>query len=278
MNDISREEFLEQLPPGTHEYSYRGTEDMVELIEQAIRNENNRSQYMIFSNVPGEVFNRETPDGRPISKQIKCYHRRLKILTIKMPSEPQERAASSVETLLAFKVAAMGLRRQLLSLRQPTVHGSQRSKQPDSSFRPRDLPTRRTDHWPSVVVEFGYSESGKKVDEDNKWWLNESQGGVRLAISIKIHRGQHRKIDVQRWELGPIDGTRRIAGRTGPKVVERVGITARQGAGNQLSFDVNGAPMTVPFQHVFLRPPSNPAEGDITFTTADFQEIAESAW
>lgn len=55
--------------------------------------------------------------------------------------------------------------------------------------------------WPTVVVEVGLSESCRKLEEDVKWWLTESEGRVQTAVAVSIETRGVPQLTVERWEM-----------------------------------------------------------------------------
>ncbi|WEW59049.1 hypothetical protein PRK78_004517 [Emydomyces testavorans] len=265
----AKHEFLHCLPHGTREYTYQGKAAMA----RAIRDEGiqfmedktgSKSQFIVFSSVPQALLQQDS-DLRFVD-----YHIYLQILVIKMPAASHEEASARLNLCLVSRLLQWGIQNDLHLLGATTVHGSQRDKCPDRSYRPVNLPPNRSTHWPTLVVETGYSESGPKLSEDAAWWLNESNGDVQIVITIKIER-KSRKLILDRWER-VARLTRRNPVRNA--IVQRVTVYPTQ----ERPARVVGGPLILPFSKIFLRNPVG-QEGDFTFSDNELIEnLANSVW
>lgn len=50
-------------------------------------------------------------------------------------------------------------------------------------------------------MEVGLSESCRKLEEDVKWWLTESEGRVQTAVAVSIETRGVPQLTVERWEM-----------------------------------------------------------------------------
>lgn len=48
------------------------------------------------------------------------------------------------------------------------------------SYMPKHLPPESK--WPTIVMETGYANSKRKLDLNARWWLNESEGEVKMVF------------------------------------------------------------------------------------------------
>lgn len=70
------------------------------------------------------------------------------------------------------------------------------SKEPDSSFAPRDRADN--DQWPSVVLECGWLGSLEHSRPDAGLWIARSRGDVKVVMLIGID-GNLSEIVVEKW-------------------------------------------------------------------------------
>ncbi|QSS52441.1 hypothetical protein I7I53_08071 [Histoplasma capsulatum var. duboisii H88] len=168
----------------------------------------------------------------------------------------------------------MGLEEEIGLDGTARVHGLQRDKEPDCSYRPRILPAGRATKWPSMVVEVANSGSQNQVDADAHWWLENSNGDVKIAVTISIQRTGTRRITIRRWEtIGR--PTRANPYITVIKLMQEVNIV-RQPNG---SITTTGtAPLRLPFEKVMLRRPSMLLEGDFLILDEALKELGQEVW
>ncbi|EEH05101.1 conserved hypothetical protein [Histoplasma capsulatum G186AR] len=273
----------EGIPQGVREYRFQGVANMERVIEShmdLLSNQNNKgkekslsasqdecpSEFIVFTGVPSDVL-----EHNAIEKKFSSYHKQLKILVLKMVLRPHERASRVFERLLQDAIRPMGLEEQIGLDGTARIHGLQRDKEPDCSYRPRILPAGRATQWPSMVVEVADSESQNQVDADAHWWLENSNGDVKIAITISIRRA---RITIRRWET--IDRpTRANPYRTVTKLMQEVNIV-RQPNGSITTMGT--APLRLPFEKVMLRRPSMPLEGDFLILDEALKELGQEVW
>ncbi|KAK2807835.1 hypothetical protein FQN50_005224 [Emmonsiellopsis sp. PD_5] len=264
----ARHEFLAHLPPDTPEYKYAGISSMREATAKESHrflHQDSTSPYIIFTAIsPQEVTdNDENFPGRT------DYSRPLQILILSMPSLPHEEAAGLFDRILDRKAVEMKVHR-LLSFRRATdSKTSNRNKEADCSYAPRELPAGRSDKWPTVAVEVGYSETREKLKSDAAFWLNGSSGDVLTAITIDIKRSGN--IYIIRWKRPAVVGNPNPE----PEVVQEIKIC--RGKGGQAA-NLTGDELRIPFQHMMLRDPG-PGEGDFVITRDELlHDLADAIW
>ncbi|KLJ12236.1 hypothetical protein EMPG_12693 [Blastomyces silverae] len=280
----------EGIPRGACEYQFQGIEHMERVIKShmgLLDDENNKmkgkargatqdkftSQFIVFSGVPSDVLEHKLAESSVIEKTFSSYHRPLKILVLKMVHLPHERASRVFERLLENILRSMGLERELGLQGRAGVYGPQRDKEPDCSYSPRTLPAGRANRWPSMVVEIADSEGQSQIEADARWWLENSDGDVKIALTISIQRTATRGIGIRRWEA--IDRpTRTNPHRRVAELMQEVNIV-RQG---DRSIATTGAPLRLPFDRVMLRHPSTSVEADILILDEELKVLGEEVW
>ncbi|KAJ5356669.1 hypothetical protein N7517_011278 [Penicillium concentricum] len=73
------------------------------------------------------------------------------------------------------------------------------AKKADLSWTPSSLPIGRKTKWPTFAVEMAWSERRHKIETDMVFWLCQSNGDVKAAMSTTVHsRG---RISFEIWDL-----------------------------------------------------------------------------
>ncbi|OAX82287.1 hypothetical protein ACJ72_03368 [Emergomyces africanus] len=270
------EQMIEALPPESSEYDAEGlkAEDLEKLLQEDFSlthtvkhmdgdNEQHLDRYVVLKNVASGTmrdFSNQKHLGR-IKDQSLTNH----LLILNMPSRDHESAIRYFEKLLEGKLDEMNAR---LSLKVKAcgateVRGTTRIKAPDASYWPRQLPATRSAKWPSLVLEVGYSESASKLRNDASWWLTESEGDVRVVITLKIFRNN--RVHLEMWQF--------CDGATRPRPVMTQEATVTRSASGYFA----SAPMVIRFQDLLLRPLASNGERDIVLGRDDLQGLVELA-
>ncbi|KKZ62173.1 hypothetical protein EMCG_03311 [[Emmonsia] crescens] len=244
--------FTKGLPSGTREYNYLGFEHMKEVLRQ------DGGLFTIFKNVtPEEIEKHQDFPGRL------DYSPPLQILIINMLSHPHEIAAAWFNYLLLSKSD------HILPLGATSAKVSAREKQADSSWRPRPNPPGISPSWPTVALEVAFSESRAKVKRDVSWWLHESNGDVRMVLTIDI-KTTSGDIYINSWDRGAIMPTR-LHPYPEPRAIQEIKLYRNQ------SPMLDGDDLVIPFDKMMLRKPG-PGEGPFIFTKKELQGLAERVW
>jgi hypothetical protein len=219
--------------------------------------------YVVFKNVPPDTmrdFSNQRHLGR-IKDQSLTHH----LLIINMPSVEHESATREFESLLDDKLDEMRprLSHEMRACGAADVPGITCCKAPDASCWPRSRPTGRSAKWPSLVLEVGHSEPASKLQNDASWWLRESEGDVRAAVTLNIFRNH--QVHLEMWQFG--DG----AAHHRPLMTQEVTVT-KSTSGYSAS-----APMVIRFEDLFLPPPAGNGERDIVLCREDLEKLVELA-
>ncbi|QSS62110.1 hypothetical protein I7I51_04287 [Histoplasma capsulatum] len=273
-NDEVRQ-MIEALPPGSSQYDAEGlgAEDLEELLQrdrlfthtEHYDSDGKRilDSYVVFKNVARDTM-RDFSNQRHLGR-IKDQSLTNHLLIINMPSGDHESAIRYFDKVLQRKLDEMrtDFSLEMKACGSKDVHGTTRTKIPDTSFRPRLLPAARSDEWPSLVLEVGYSESASKLKKDASWWLTESQGEVRVVITLKVFRNH--RVHLEMWQFR--DG----AARPRPVLTQEATVT-KSASGYSAS-----APMVIRFQDLLLRPPAGNGECDIVLDRGDLEQMVKLA-
>ena len=271
------------VPPTTSEYQYQGRKHFTNPLHYEYhRFLNNdipepKSQFIIFSHLNKQSFLDDFANSNDIqfSHSYNSYIYPLGLLLVKLTTEADEEAHGVLDKLIISKLTLMDNRQlDLHSLRKAAKTSNSRSQRPDTAYRPVDLPAGRSDKWPSTVIETGYSEGKSKLAEDARWWLTESRGDVKNVLTVSVHQTK-KEIVIESWGWSGRP-TRAESARRVPEVKQRVVITQSI---NQPVAHVAGAPLTIPFEDLFLRQPvPSSREEDLVFNLQELKYMAYMIW
>lgn len=236
-------------------------------------------EYVLLSHVPATIVDSEIDNRRLFGKGTRIfYHEDIRKLILKLPSRPHYLAITRMNKLIERHRSAIGLDEQLDSILSSSVSDPPYKKEPDGSWIPASLPAGRTDKWPSMILEVGYSESLKRLRVDAAWWLCRSKGEVKIAIIMSINTQKpHIIIEQFKPDLNTAalrDGPHiRNYPRVIPKCVQNLEIMASTG-----NVAVTGAPLVLRFSDIFLRQPQTQQETDLLISQQDLTAMAVKIW
>ncbi|PKX95868.1 uncharacterized protein P174DRAFT_430188 [Aspergillus novofumigatus IBT 16806] len=275
---------LFRVSPETSEYQYCGEQDFLKVLDSeyhALEEDTTgcRSQYIIISNVDEQTFSETFSSPNLCKKLFTCsffeYIPDLALLLVRMTTAAHEQAHNALHTMIIRKCAFMnGLDLGLQLTGQVAITSNGRTKKADQTYRPIVLPQPRSDHWPTVVIQcaYSYSQPGSKLADDARWWLLEAGGDVKTALTIFVHQTR-RGVVIEKWQLIPRE-TRQDQNKKVPEITQRAVMSQKT---DNDPIRVTGYPLTLPFEHFFLRP-ANPGEGDIVLDESDLKTIANLIW
>jgi hypothetical protein len=201
------------------------------------------------------------------------------ILIVKVPTVEHEASHGIFrDQFLIGETILMGLRWELISIGATTFKTPRVSKEGDSALKPLSMRPRGAD-WPTIVLESGWSESLTRLRQDAHIWLENSRGDVKIVLLFSIGRTARTMI-IEKWENRPVPANppvptnrpaTRSTTRTIPTQIQAITIDSD-------SNTVNGAPLTLEFEKIFLRQAVPPLEHDFTFTAQDLSTFATIFW
>ncbi|CAL5868517.1 uncharacterized protein PFLUO_LOCUS2743 [Penicillium psychrofluorescens] len=267
---------LDSLPYSTSEYEYRGAKHFWEAIDAEVNllendKTGNRSEYVIFSHLPEQNFLKEI-DSEEFNL-FDSYDPESEYLLLKMITRAHEVLSEAFSVQLTSRFILEGMsdaQDGLLPLGRARVDLPSRRKEPDKSYLPETLPAGRTDHFPSFIVETGFSESRSKLRSDASLWLTESNGAVKIALLMSTNK---KKKDIAFEILQP--SSRPTRGDP-DKVIAELKQTATVKTNKDGQAVANGH-LRIPFEDLFLRRPVSP-EKDIILSEDDLVKIAKKVW
>ena len=251
--------YLNKWLEGFEAQHYRGTQSFMTAIKaQADQlSSGNCGQYAVFSQVTQHQFADLERFRDTHCKSLRfLYYSKEETLIVKiMPGPAHEVACAEFQFLLKTKVAAMGLGNELCDMRTTKYQGIDCGKEPDCSFRPLSFRPYKTD-LPTLLVEFGVSQSLPDLKRDSNWWFTNSAAGVKNVLLFSVSE-MKRKIHIEQWEM-----------REEEKCIRTIDIVEADAAGGSLQLR---------FENLFFRKPSK-GEMDIIFSTQDLEEFGAYVW
>ncbi|KAJ5669082.1 hypothetical protein N7462_010152 [Penicillium macrosclerotiorum] len=260
--------FQDVLPSTTPRYGYESIQQCLDIVEQELdrfeREEYTRScnPYIIIYIEERDFQECFVNSGeRLLTLSWDLYDYTSQATLLKMESRPHAIVASIFDPII-LAWAQRAVDTLLVPTSTASVRGSTRNKRPDIFWTPRDPPGGRSTKWPTLVGEVAYSEPRGKLIQDMEFWLNESHGDVKIALTITIHaRG---RISIEKWKFDRLNR---------PRPVQKIEIV-RNPAPNCPK--VNGR-LKIPFRDVFLCEKRG-TEADLVFTESDMENIGRYVW
>lgn len=258
--------FQNEVPPSTHRYKYEGYLQCLLVVEEEYR----KCPHGIMSGSDNPYFIMDIDERSFLECFVNSGERMLTLsweiydyvsqsVLLKMESRPHAVAGQSFNAIFTRWVESMP-DVFLVDTHTSNVPGQTRRKRPDVSWTLRQGPDGKAYEWPIFVAEVAYTERRSKLLHDMEFWLNETNSGVRVAITITVLR---QGILVEKWVTrgGPPFPSERIELRRHPRLGQP---------------QVNGR-LEIPFHDVFLRQ-KRAGETDFILTAADMRYIADRVW
>lgn len=260
------------LPLGTREYRYRRRQQLWKILDReqmlyTADKTGRRSEYVVFSHVDEPTFQRFY--GSRLNLHSYLPQPQLLIAKLETPAHALANSGLVVEVTEKLKEMGMRVRQNLNILFGGVIQGADKSKRPDHQFFPKPLPETRDSKWPSMVIEVGHSKSGSQLRRDASWWINASDGDVKLVLTIHVPK-KKRIISYRLWHL--MDRPARPDKEIPAQLRHQVTVARR--ADSSIVASDN---LTIPFEHLFLRNPQG-TETDIDIDKDTLQSLAEDTW
>lgn len=252
---------LKDISPNIKRYPYKGKEQFQEImsLEHARLQNGNASEWVLFE-VDKQTFTRDFLIADETSWSSFDAVENL-LLAMSMTFE-HTAASTHFEKMLDRVLVPMNLQNALQPYAGTVVEGGIRIKKPDRGWSPVRLPRGRSKKWPAVVLEVAVSESQPKLQSDVRFWLHESQGEVRIILTLAVNH-KVPEIMIQKWELQD----------NRPHCTQQA--TVYKGENNRVY--VRGV-LSIEFDKLFLRATTIPRETDIQFPETELKALAETIW
>jgi hypothetical protein len=112
------------------------------------------------------------------------------------------------------------------------------------------------------VLEVGVPQGKSKLEEDARFWLEESKGEVKLCLAISVDR-RIPEIVLEKWKVS--NGK--------PAMTQKVTVWRQN---QDILFDNES--LVIEFEDLFLREADNPREVNIEFDQGNLRRLAENIW
>jgi len=274
-----KEFYLKEGLEGLEHHKYSGGKSFISVIESRVdelccAGNFKAGQYVVFDSVKQENISYIGKIRRNCYRQLRFMHLQAEqILIVKIePGMLQDLVTTDFTDLLKKKIAHMGPDCSLAHLCCAAFQGILGLKEADRALKPRFARPNLAD-WPTVVFECGIQESIKRLTVDSRWWLEDPGREVNIVLLFSTSKTK-KKIHLEQWELAPVPNSQDTGGHPGP-ILSPTRICQI----DILPTGANGAPLTLSFQKIFLRPPiEDLGEGDIVFTEKELQNYAARVW
>lgn len=165
--------------------SSQGLQISLDRRQQELQQDTSQNQYLIFTSVPQELFDRLCDNQTPTSKFCRFFFNpETGLLIAKLMARPaHELAVRSFDLLVYHELHAMNVHDHLKPFGSTRSTIGNWTKQADCCWSP----TSSTDAMPSLVVEVGLSESTRQLALSARHWL-ETLSSVGIVVTITINR------------------------------------------------------------------------------------------
>jgi len=202
------------------------------------------------------------------------------LLFLKMSSLVAKSAQSSLHHAMIGWAAHMHLR--LIYWGEAThqrVGQNHPPEQKQATFTLQPLLRGNEAHFPTVVIEEGSNQFILHREKD--WWFSNSlppdqpEGDVKIVVLVKVDRPA-KSITIELWDRHHPQLASQTVTIT-PHLEESLSVDESL---DDSSWVVEGAPLVIPFERVFLRPPKQDQDGETDFVMAEpaFVTMARECW
>lgn len=265
---------LDGLLPTTPVYRWQGRQQFIKTVAREYdRLESDptsqASERVAFTDLNEGEFTRHFVDtyDRNMIKSWKSYTPSQQLLLVKMSLPAHAIALVKFHDALirALNRNNPELEDELQPFPNVQVHGINKAKQPDNGWGPLHGTADRSEKWPAVVLEAGLSERTTKLQSDAQWWLSNSDGDVKIALTMSVNRREP-SIEIHKWEH---ENNR-------PRISQTIKLW-KDAEGNDQPIQTDGAPLLIEFDKLFLRAPAM-HEHDIRIESDDLRRVAKAVW
>ncbi|GFG03616.1 hypothetical protein IFM5058_01519 [Aspergillus udagawae] len=271
---------LTDIYPRTSIGNSRDFKSAIDNRRAALEDGSIEDSYLSFSGVTAQLFEsiESRRDTLGANRVRFTYFPDIETLIVKVPSEPHERGHAVIghEIFLRLRMLMGVDGDEVTPIQQTKYHGmGGSSKEADSAYKNVIIRSQAAS-WPLWVIEGGVSESLERLRGDASWWINHSNGEVRLVILVCIRRSD-RTIRIETWvpeQVLPPPGPRTRARGAIPTLWAR-----KEAAEVLMDFSAimptyQGPPaLYFEFSRLIGRPPNPPGERDVVLTRQDLLKL-----
>ncbi|KAJ5765745.1 hypothetical protein N7520_005304 [Penicillium odoratum] len=183
--------FENYFPSATPIFKYEGKKHLLEIWEQKY-----------YRNIPFLIFKMDESTfltdfihtrNEKISKIWKSYEYSSNNLLIEMNESKPHAAAADEFKFIIMNWAKSVSEKRLLPWGSYPVARDSGFKKPDGAWGPKERL-----RWPTIVFEVGVTEFAESLQNNMKNWLENSEGAVNVALSIRVTKT---RVTVARWDL-----------------------------------------------------------------------------
>jgi hypothetical protein len=271
---------LTDIYPRTRIRNPRDFKSAIDSRRAALEDGSIEDSYLSLSGVTPQLFEsiESRRDTLGANRVRFTYFADIETLIVKVPSEPHERGQAIIGHEIFYRLRAhMAVAGdEVIPVQSTTYHGmGGSSKEGDSAYKNLTIRSQAAS-WPLWVVEGAVSESFERLRGDASWWINHSNGEVRLVMLVCICRS-NRTIRIETWvpeQVLPPPGPRTRARGAIPTLWAR-----KEAAEVLMDFSAmmptyQGPPaLYFKFSRLIGRPPNPPGERDVVLTRQDLLEL-----
>ncbi|KAJ5836187.1 hypothetical protein N7447_002213 [Penicillium robsamsonii] len=242
--------FLKELPNSIERYPYEGECSFLRIFNLKLNHHESsgheKNNFILFHTSREMIENLLNPDNESttLTKNCSSFDLDEELILIKMPSPEHSTALAAMDDAITAALLPMGLFRHLDKYPRTTIQGRTRGKQPDQGWGSKRPPR------------------DSKLNSDVRFWMDPADGNAKICLALKVDKRQP-AIRIENWRLQN--------GR--PHRVQMIEVTK---VSNHIT--VTNDPLIIPFEDLFLRTPSIPAERDIEISQQDLEVIADTIW
>ncbi|KAM6486740.1 hypothetical protein HDV62DRAFT_402027 [Trichoderma sp. SZMC 28011] len=232
------------------------------------------SQCLIVDNVSRHTYESICAERAERRRRYRffLYLGQIQDLIITMPNPCHDAASRHLELAIARKINAMGLGGEWLhggSITYLERFNGELLSSGEANYAGRPSFLRPSIHdWPTIVVDFGPSNSMPLLREKASWWFRASKYDVRVVLLFEVNTDTG-DITIEQWRAGP----RRVQ-----KVLIRRIIDA-SGTIPVASYEVVRGPLWLNFRSLFLRVPRRDSgEMDVVIGNNELERLAKATW
>lgn len=254
------------LPLSTPKFPFRGVLHCLDVFERELeryeREGGNGNPYIIFVMGDRGFRDLENSQEKLLIKSIVEYDATSHTALFRMETAIHATAAAAFSDSILLWTSKFP-DHQLIHTSTSSVRGPLgKNKRPDSAWKPAILQHGRDTKWPSMALEAKWSERRAKLEQDMRFWIEGSEGQVKIALTISVYtRG---RIVIEKWTM---DNNKTIFTEQKMTIVRSPAPNCPRITGQ----------LTLPFEDVFLKTKKS-GETDFVLSHSQLERIAADIW